>query len=61
MSENTTKPKELHLVSGEGSVILELNEEGLKLSIFDQRMVSEQLDFDERNKIAKWLVDNIIQ
>lgn len=60
MKKRIPKHKTLDLESGEGTVTFEINDEGLKITLFDQRLHVEQLDHADRRELAKWLIDDII-
>ncbi len=60
MKLNERKQKTLQLESGEGSVTFERNADGLKITLFDQRLHVEQLDHTDRHELAKWLIDDIL-
>ena len=60
MERYEPKVKTLDLESGEGTVTFELNGDGLKVTLFDQRLHVEQLDHEDMNELAKWLMDDIL-
>ena len=60
MEKRILKLKTLDLESGEGTVSFEINDDGLKITLFDQRLHVEQLDHADRQQLAKWLIDDII-
>lgn len=60
MDQYKPKVKTLDLESGEGTVTFERNGDGLKVTLFDQRLHVEQLDNDDMYELAKWLLDEIL-
>ena len=60
MSNTETEKPEITLLSGEGQVTIRLNSEGIEIELFQQSTMREQLSFEDRNKLASWLVSNIL-
>lgn len=52
--------KELTLNSGEGTIAFRLTKDGLKVEMFDQGTIKDAYDFHDKNKLIRWLLDDIL-